>query len=281
MDRIFLHALLLTLLSLLLGVAAEAQVQIGVALGGSTYEGDLAPDKLSDNLAGAQFSYGMFLRYKPIPLVGFRAYYHHSSIQGDDALRENTQYRNLTFASDINEVGLFIEVYPLYKRYRINPYFFGGGSMYAFSPTAIYNGEEVELQPLGTEGQGLDDYPERYKLTRFAVPIGAGVEVGIGKGFSIGLEASARLTFFDHLDDVSGAYVDPALLVAEYGPLSAALADRSAELEGGTLNRPGAFRGDPGDNDWFYIGSVTLSYRFGHVRNPFAKRDKFEKCYQF
>ena len=71
--------------------------------------------------------------------------------------------RNLSFKSSIIEIGPIIEVnfFP-YKLGQADtelakfgtPYFFAGITYMRMNPKAEYEGEWIELQPLGTEGQG-------------------------------------------------------------------------------------------------------------------------------
>jgi len=42
---------------------------------------------------------------------------------------------------------------------RIAPYIAAGGTLFYFNPKTVYEGMTVALQPLGTEGQYLNDYP--------------------------------------------------------------------------------------------------------------------------
>ena len=54
---------------------------------------------------------------------------------------------------------------------------------------------------MGTEGQGIDGFGEKYKLTQFAIPMGAGVKIAVTERLNIGLEAGVRKTFTDYIDD--------------------------------------------------------------------------------
>ena len=261
-----------------------AQVEFGLAVGASTYEGDLAPARFADNVGGARASYGAFVRVPATPYGAVRVYAHHSEIHGDDRKRVTTTERNLSFASEVDELGLLLEAYPLGRAYRVKPYAYAGASVYRFGPVAEYEGRTVELQPLGTEGQLLAGGPGAYALTRLAVPLGVGASGRVAGRWSLGVEVSARLTFFDYLDDVSDRYADPDALMAAAGPDAAALADRGPELEAGGAPAPvGSLRGDPDDNDWWYVGSVTLSYALapGRIRAALARKPAHERCYRF
>ena len=266
-------------------LVVQAQTHIGFNFGLSTYEGDLAPSSASDKLSASRTSFGAFAKTRLAAPVALRGFVQRSAIKGDDALRPETRTRNLSFESDIWEFGLLAEVYPLGRWTKLEPYLVGGMSWYHFDPKADYQGELISLQPLSTEGQGLENGPEPYRLNRWAVPVGFGIHVPAGQQLTLSLELSARLTFFDHLDDVSGRYVSADQLLAAKGPMAVAMADRSFELNGASSgnSRAGQLRGDPEDNDWFYVGTVALSWRLPEksFKNLFRKRSPSEKCYQF
>ena len=104
----------------------------------------------------------------------------------------------------------------------------------------------------------------------------------------LGAQASARVTFFDHLDDVSGNYVNYRQLVEGNGSLSAALADRTGEFNGTEPRNieTGTRRGDPIHNDWFYTATITIGYRLGSGLfnsggGKSANSKKYNNCYRF
>ena len=71
------------------------------------------------------------------------------------------------------------------------------------------------------------------------------------------------LTFTDYLDDVSGAYASYRDLAQNRGTLAANIADRAPEISGGDpIERNGAMRGNPKQNDWYFVGNLTISYHF-------------------
>ena len=117
------------------------------------------------------------------------------------------------------------------------------------------------------------------------MPVGLGVRTNLTPSLALGIEVGARLTFFDYLDDVSGIYVPATAFADDATVLAKALAERSGELEGvrSGLYPAGSERGDSGDNDWFYVGSITLSYRLpeGVLRRAFARPPVFDRCYRF
>ena len=67
-----------------------------------------------------------------------------------------------------------------------------------FNPKAEYNGDFVELQPLGTEGQGSAlNSSKKYARTQFTMPIGLGFRVTLGDVATLNIEYGIRKTFTD------------------------------------------------------------------------------------
>jgi len=190
--------------------------------------------------------------------------------------------RNLSFDSPIYEAGFQIEFNLLpyrvwMKKNASTPYIFAGFSGFHFNPTAVLNGTVHELQPLGTEGQGLPGYPERYSLYSYAIPMGGGIRLSLSRQVNIGMEVGARMTFTDYLDDVSGYYPDLTML-GEISPVAADLSYRAPEYDSFLLiNDPeGGRRGSPDVNDYYLFAGLTISYNFG-VTKDFEERKKEPK----
>ena len=116
----------------------------------------------------------------------------------------------------------------------------------------------VDLQPLGTEGQGLAEYPDRefYNLTQFSIPLGAGVKYALTDQINLGFEIGIRKTFTDYIDDVSLTYADEVILAENRGAQTVALANRTGSPVNGGQSRGSS------DNDWYLISGVTISYNF-------------------
>lgn len=266
----------------------SAQTELGINVGASSYNGDLAPSANKTMVLNAQTSIGVYGRVDVTPKLAFRGFVQQSKIQGSDADRgQSTQGRNLSFRTDILEMGVVAEIYPIGDRFAVQPFISAGASVYNFNPETEYNGRWVELQPLGTEGQGLPGFAPKYGLTRFAVPLGAGIRYPMGENFVLGAQASARLTFFDHLDDVSGNYVNYYELLEGNGSLSAAVADRTGEYNGTDPRNleTGSPRGNPTNNDWFYTATITVGYRLGsglfNAGRGNSSSKKYNRCYSF
>lgn len=134
-------------------------------------------------------------------------------------------------------------------------YVIGGiGAMY-FNPETKYQGSWTSLRDKHTEGQGLSGGPSEYKRITAAIPMGVGFRMGVGKLWRIGLEVTYVKTFSDYIDDVSGAYYDPAVIGAAYGPNAAYLSNPSETPE---VFNPGSQRGGK-QKDAFFYANIMLT----------------------
>ncbi len=251
----------------LLGLAQKRFItaELGLFSGVSNYMGDLQQVRFDkDELHEA---YGVYWRYNFGKRVSLKLQAYKGVISGSDAHFKNllTSRRNLSFRSDIFELGAQWEFSLTYfgeeSRRMAAPYFFVGAAWFHFNPMARYQGEWVELQPLGTEGQGL--FPgagQPYKLEQWAIPLGVGFVLSLGRHLNLGFELGFRKTFTDYLDDVSGAYPDQ-LILAEVNPLAAALSYRTPEVTTDYNPNPaGTLRGNPQNKDLYFFGGLTFSW---------------------
>ncbi len=183
-------------------------------------------------------------------------------------------WRNLSFKSPLTEGTLRMEFnfWPHSLSgadFHWTPFIFGGFGFFSFNPMAQWRNPTTgetnwhELQPLGTEGQGLGRYPDRahYSLLQLSMPFGVGIKMMPSKKVTIAMEYGFRKTWTDYIDDVSTTYVDAELLRSTYGEVSAALADRSVE-GGGVANAPGIKRGDDSLNDWYSYFNISIAVSF-------------------
>ena len=263
----------LVILLLPLGLTAQ-QFEVGLLFGASTYQGDIAPSAKRLDFNDFHPSLGIFGRYNLNRYITARLSFSYGKISGSDAqaLSEDRRQRNLSFQSNLFEFALIGEVNlfgyaPEGLQKRFSPYLFGGVAVFSFNPEAVYQGQLVALQPLGTEGQGMDGFAEKYKLTQLAIPMGIGVKIAVSERFNVGLEGGVRKTFTDYLDDVSTNYVNYNQLLRGNGELAAALGNRTGEYLGTEpVDIPtGTQRGNPDADDWYFIAGVTVSYNiFGN-----------------
>ncbi len=257
---------------ILFGLNAFGQYhEIGGMFATSYYVGDIS----RVNNIPQQFNPGggLIYRYNFNDRVAFKANVLYGRVEARDSDSDDPwqQNRNLSFRADIFEVSGQIEInfltYEIGDRSRpSSPYLFAGFSVFRFNPQAEFNGRWVDLQPLGTEGQGIDGKDDRYRLTQVSVPFGIGYKFNIWGSLGGALEWGMRKTFTDHLDDVSGVYVNENILSNENGPLSAELADRSFEALGPDGTNTGMQRGESNRKDWYVFTGVMLTFKIGQPR---------------
>ncbi len=277
--------------------------EVSVQLGSSHFLGELG----GRDQIGSDFLWDLETRMtQPCGALGFRYYIGRAMalnaaasvgmVSGNDKLTDERfrRNRNLHFRSLIVEASLKYELHltlnKLGNLYGIgsksarfkNAYkdlygFVGIGGFY-FNPKAQYEGEWVELQPLGTEGQGLEEGTELYSRLQPVIPMGIGFRLGLGRKYRVGLELGYRKTFTDYIDDVSTDYYDNDKLRAERGDMAADLADPSLDMiktnEKGHPIDPtatGAQRGDPTDNDSYIFLNITFSWKLG-MNTRYMKR---------
>lgn len=237
--------------------------EVGGLLGASNYNGDLAREIVlkETHLAGgiyARYNIGKYFSIKSALSIG--------TISGNDKNFKENKYRNLSFKSNITEISSNMEFNfrPFGSQVRtenFTPFLSLGIAGFRFNPKAKYNGDIFELHSLHTEGQSNK---ELYKLFQLAVPFGLGLKWEINDNLIVGYEFLYRKTFTDYLDDVSKRYPDMAEQKKRYGSVSAALSDRSVEVDGITqpLSTQNDMRGDPGLKDWYMFSLFSFTYRF-------------------
>ena len=240
------------------------QIEVDISGGISNYQGDLQPVFLT--LSMAKPAAFIVIKYGLNENIFIRGGYAIGSVEGDDRLnRDYLQSRNLRFRSAINEFHIGLE-YRLINpaNFSVTPYVFAGVGVYRFNPYATYQGNKYFLQPLGTEGQGLPQYPEKkiYSLTQLCLPYGGGIKWQINCNLHLGFEFGHRKLFTDYLDDVSSTFADEKTLRDARGQIAVDLAFRRKELDP-TRQYPaeGGGRGNQKQDDWYYFTGVTIGLR--------------------
>jgi len=269
MKKIILFILTLGSLTLFQNTA-NAQLEAGISVGLSTYQGDLAPNSIGGSFSQLHFSGGVFGRYNINNFVAAKLAVNYGKLSADDANASDAsqQMRNLSFRSNVFEGALTAEFNILgYQPYNFertfSPYIFAGVAFFHYNPQAFFDNEWVDLQPLGTEGQGIEGFEEPYKLYQFAIPVGFGVKYALNDQWNIGLEVGFRKTFTDYIDDVSTIYGINSVIAAENGELAAALNDRAGELTNEPVTRSETSqRGNADKDDSYIITGVFISYNF-------------------
>lgn len=265
-------------IGLLIVLTSSAQrkkrsAEVGVFLGGSYYIGEINPtahlNQFTKPAGGFVFRYNMNSR------LSARLNFLAGRIEGHDSFSssEAALQRNLNFKSPINELSLQLEFnffdYAIgNEKRKFSPYLFLGIAGFKFNPQGqLANGAWVALQPLGTEGQGLEGgaSKKKYKLIQLSIPFGVGAKVNLSKNIGISFEWGMRKTFTDYLDDVSKKYYDPTVLAATRGATAGVLSDPSIGTDPGYSNT-GRQRGNPTNKDWYSFVGIALTIKLKEKR---------------
>jgi hypothetical protein len=256
---------LTTLFSFLFILHLQAQpIDIGLTIGAMAYNGDLAPDSPFDMVQQIRPAIGIFGRTSFSQKISAKLMLNFGKVDGTDA-RSPYPDRGLSFESNIFEANLTGELHLIRIRHTESsftyPYLFAGVGMFYFNPKVeLEDGSLVELQPLGTEGQGLPGYEKKYNRTQLNFPFGMGIRFILNDRWSVSLEAGARYLLTDYLDDVSATVVNHRELFEGNGPLAASLSNPNlpnTEPLNQTYRRGGPLQ------DWYYLTGILVSYNFG------------------
>ena len=253
-----------------LGFTANAQykenTEVGFIGGASYYLGDLNTTHFNNSLPFG----GIVIRKNIDRRFSYKAELLYLNIAGDDrddATDAIAINRGLHFRSTVFELSGQIEFNFLpfeagNALYTWTPFVYTGLSFFHFNPQAENeDGLWVNLQELGTEGQGSTSFPERtkYPLAQLAIPLGGGLKIAINPSFNVILEYGVRKTFTDYLDDVSTTY--PEGVNSNVIDISNATYEMSDPT--GT-HVAGDQRGDPDKKDWYSFVGITLSFKLNN-----------------
>jgi hypothetical protein len=259
-GKSFITLLLLAGFSVFTNSYAQKQ-EMGIFLGSTYYLGDLNPN-LHFGMPGAGL--GALYRYNFTEHLSARANGYFGMIAGNDATIQFDPNRNLQFRSNVYELSLQGEVNFLpFKAGDLStpftPFIFGGGGMLRFNPQAELDGSWHNLNPLNTEGQGSELYPERrpYSLFTSNILFGIGFKFNLSNAVTGGIEWGFRRTGTDYLDDVSTTYPDAGV----FGNNTLALQLHDRSLENRFENRDFQ-RGNPHSKDWYSFAGFVLTIRF-------------------
>lgn len=282
----------------------SSPLSAGFHLGGANYLGEIGgkfdprASVIDANIITTSPSAGVFLRYAANDRVRVSGEVNYVHIRQSDSNAEDParQARNLNFRNRMFEFGFRSDFtvfsmsnqqgmrnYTRPGRLSFNVFVFTGcygvlhnpQAQVTHDPDNQWGDRWFDLRPLRTEGQ-----VEEYATIIAAIPLGIGMEFGMGNGWTMGVEASWRGTFTDYLDDISGMYADPTALT----PLAEAISSQSSEAVIASINDPetgsvgnhrysegGTYRGNPETND-----------SYGTIQFTFAKsidtRTSFERA---
>lgn len=228
------YTLLICCLCLWIGGASQSQWEIGVHLGGTTYQGDLNPnDYPSTQSIG--WATGLFVRNNLSPTWALRGNLLYGNWEGSDADATNDPFklaRDFSFQNRVTETSLLLEWDPFgNSRYRKGQYNFNTKiTPYAFLGigAAFYqldNQYPVIDRAAILEDIRLDNTDSDGKVS-LAIPAGLGLKIDLSKRTTLAFEGGVHYGFNDLIDGVSAS-------------------------------------GNPATNDWYWNAGTNLSIRFG------------------
>lgn len=284
-----MRPLVLLAFSLFFGQSFSQFQEINAGVGFSYYYGDLnlvnsarVGALLGDffDFQNTKMSYSLGYRYHFPSRLSLGLNFHHMYLSGyDNDVKADgpsdasfgRKIRNLSFHTAVNQLFFDFQIEPFRtekswgrNKLHISPYIGAGIGLFSFNPKAFNSaGKEVELQPLGTEGQGLVGYQNKYSLIQLVIPVNAGVRfTPKSRQYSFSIDFNYNHTFTDYLDDVSTTYANPADVRAAYQTSNPNLYSLVTEMSD---KRPTAYqqpdiRGNSKDNDFFMTGQIKFSY---------------------
>lgn len=251
--------------------------EYGVSAGAAHYFGDLntqygisRPKIAASVLFRRQFGHYIALRLQgSFARLGYSDQY---------SSNESQRLRNLSFNTDIFEMALlgdfnFFRFIPGEKSYGFTPFVSIGAGMFNFDPYAWLNNKKYLLRPIGTEGQGSNQYPDRkiYNTMAFCFPLGVGFKYNLTERTNLTFEIQHRFTATDYLDDVSSTYAgaDVFLPLPNGDPSPGLLLqDRSYALTATPIGIAGRQRGNSRQKDQFITAQIGITFNLNSYRCP-------------
>jgi hypothetical protein len=239
-----------------------------VTLGAAAYNGDLTQQRISIKTMRPGVSFN--LKYNSGDFINFRAGIGYWSLLGNDKFNSepDLKARNLNFKTSLIEANVCAEIIladpEIYFSY---PYILAGVGAFHFNPyTYDQNNTKTFLQPLSTEGEGLNRYRDRkkYSLIQVCFPVGFGWKFNFREKWEISYEFGYRFLLTDYLDDVSETYPNLDVLAQEKGPKSAELSYRK---QGVPFQEEGQARGNPKIKDSYFFSGIKLGLNLTRYRN--------------
>ena len=260
-------------------------IEVGFGLGKSVYWGDLNAPEFSKNISeNGSLAIQLCGKYNYQGIFGIKLNTLFGKISGNDKFSslQWQRERNLSFSSKLLEVSVMGELYlfnftPGFGEQVFSPFITVGVAGFFYNPVTEFNGNVVELQPLGTEGQGMSGYGAKYNKYGFGVPFGAGGLFKFSDRFTMSFDIIGRRTFSDYIDDVSGTYVSYDELSAGNGVLAAQLSDRTPEYFGSgepSQHRTGDIRGGANVEDYYFTAMVTMFFSITDPDEVQVKRSR-------
>ena len=255
----------------------KPDAEVGLSIGLDHYFGDLNTNASLNRpkFAAGAYYIKQFNNYVGLRLSGNYAFLAYSDIYSNNAVQ---QRRNLSFNTSIWEFSAqgyfnFYRFIPGVQGYSFTPYVALGLGVFSYDPYAYLKGVKYYLRPLGTEGQGSSQYPDRKLYGNMAVcfPLSVGVKYALSASTNVFAEVGYRFTTTDYIDDVSTTYAGPtnSNFYSKGGIPNAAyyLQDRSYET-GDRIGIAGRQRGNSSQTDAYVIAQIGVSFNLSSYRCP-------------
>ncbi|MCB9082009.1 MAG: hypothetical protein H6555_09895 [Lewinellaceae bacterium] len=249
-----------------LGFTVKGQVsEFGLAAGVSVYEGDLAPNEIILYFQTLRPAVGVYYRRHLSRHWAVRGDARFLTLFGDDEI--SSRVRGINFRTHILEAtlqgewSLFTVNFSRSGSVYAQPYAHMGLGVIRFNPQANYQGNWVDLRPLGTEGQGQPGYAAPYGKQALVLPFGGGVKLVLNDRVVLAGEGMFRFTSTDYLDDVGNVAVRYQDVLNNSGPLGGALSNPTFNPDRDDVNRTYQ-RGGPA-RDFYFVGELSLGFFFG------------------
>lgn len=265
-------------------------LEYGVGVGGTVYWGDMNAPDFGTNISNLNLAVQGMAKLNFTKYLAVKANLLYGQLSGDDSksFLAWQKQRNLDFTSPLLELAVLGEFhvfgYNFGEENPLSPYITAGVSGFYFNPSTVYQGQKVELQPLGTEGQGLPGFGKKYNRIALAIPFGAGAKFQLNETMNLSIDILARKTFTDYIDDVSTNYVAYDELAAGNGELAANLGNRIGEFFGQdepVIVPTGEQRGGSTVSDYFLTGMVTLTFKLNRNVQLFGRHKSRTDCPKF
>ncbi len=266
--------------------------ELSAGVGASNFLGDLGgANQIGTNgfkdleLSLTRPALTLGLKYKITESLALQAHATYGQVRGDDKLTAEyfRNNRNLNFKSNIYEANINLEYSIISSRqggiYRLRGikrsssfealgYLFAGVGVFHFNPQGQYNDKWYNLQPLGTEGQGISEGRTKYKRTQLCIPVGIGGRYFFNRRMGVGVEFGIRKTFTDYIDDVSKTYYDRNAIAQSSGQVAGILSDPSLNSST-TQTDLGSQRGDATNKDAYMFLMFSFHYKLRTGRTNF------------
>jgi len=261
------HLVVLFFIANLSFANAQEGWHVEVMPGVAVYRGELSQGAFSLKSVGPGISANV--KYDFGDMIVLRSGIAWGMLQGDDKLskKDYIRTRNLSFKTMVAELSLCAELNLLDPEvFYVYPYLLTGVGVFRFNPYAYdKNHKKVNLQPLGTEGQDLPQYPGRHKysLTQPFIPFGGGWKYNVKGKFAVSFEMAVRFLFTDYLDDVSTTYINKNILLNARGQTAVDMAFRQTPTPA-----EGEQRGSEKSKDYYFMSGIKFTWYLSKKKTP-------------